>query len=94
MVIHRISTLKKRHYADAGLVVNGKRVKTKGAEKKKGGLGKKTEKREGSFFDVLKGIGNGSGSLGGKAERERLLIGGLFTRDRGVMKCVTRAYKA
>ena len=27
-------------------------------------------------------------------ERERLLIGGLFTRDRGVIKCVTRAYKA
>ena len=81
MVIQRILTPKKRHYADAGLVVNRKRVKTKGVEKKKGGPGKKTEKREGSFFDVLKGIGNGSSSLGGKPERERLLISGLFTQD-------------
>ena len=63
---------------DARLVINRKRVKTKGVEKKKGGLGKKTEKREGSFFDVLKGIGNSSSSLGGKAERERLLISGLY----------------
>jgi hypothetical protein len=50
-------------------------------EKKKGGLGKKTEKREGSFFYILKGIGNSSSSLGGKPERERLLIGGLFIWD-------------
>jgi len=81
LVIHRILTLKKRHYANARLVINRKRVKTKGAEKKKGGLRKKTEKKKGSFFDVLKGIGNSSSSLGGKAKRERLLINRLFTRD-------------
>jgi hypothetical protein len=90
LVIQRISIAKKRHYVDAGLVVNGKRAKTKGAEKKKGEPGKNMKKREGSFLHILKGIGNGSA----KAERERLLIGGRFARDRAVMKCVTRAYKA
>jgi hypothetical protein len=62
---------------DAGLVVNGKRAKTKGAEKKKGELGKNIKKRKGSFLYILKGIGNSSA----KAERERLLIGGRFARD-------------
>jgi hypothetical protein len=48
------------------------------------------KKREGSFLYILKSIGNSSA----KAERERLLIGGQFARDRVVIKCVTRAYKA
>jgi hypothetical protein len=39
------------------------------------------EKKKGSFFNILKGIGNGSNSLGGKAERERLLISRLFIQD-------------
>ena len=43
LVIQRISAPKKRHYVEAGLVVNGKRAKTKEVEKKIG-LGKTTSK--------------------------------------------------
>ena len=62
---------------------------------RRGGLGKNTKKREPSFLHrLLEGIGSGSASSGPKPERERLRIDRQFARDRAVMKCVVRAYKA
>lgn len=55
---------------DARLVVNRKRAKTKGIEKKKRELRKNIKKKKGSFLYIFKGIGNGST----KVKRERLLI--------------------